>query len=126
MGSAEAFYGLPRKTLIHSREAVTMRAKGVASMTRNSAVFRIALVGGDDFCKEVLEKYLVAREEGDASARIAAVADPDPVSPGMVLATKLGWGAVEDYHEIYKPAKADTLASHEFVDTVQCELRKQP
>ena len=72
-------------------------------MTCNSTIFRIALVGGDDFCKEVLEKYLVAREEGDTSARIVAVADPDPLSPGMVLAKKLGLIAVEDYRELYKP-----------------------
>lgn len=72
-------------------------------MTRASAIFRIALVGGEEFCKEVLEKYLVAREFNDFSARIVAVADPDPRSPGLALAKRLGLIAVEDYHELYKP-----------------------
>jgi two-component system, NtrC family, sensor kinase len=72
-------------------------------MTNTAANFRIALVGGQEFCKEVLEKYLVAREFNDFSARIVAVADPDPRSPGMDLARRLGLITVEDYHELYKP-----------------------
>jgi two-component system, NtrC family, sensor kinase len=72
-------------------------------MTHAAAIFRIALVGGEEFCKEVLEKYLVARQVNDFAARIVAVADPDPRSPGMVLAKRLGLISVEDYHELYKP-----------------------
>ena len=72
-------------------------------MIHRAETFRIALVGGEEFCKEVLEKYLVAREIGDSSARIVGVADPDPRSPGMVLAKRLGLIALEDYHELYKP-----------------------
>ena len=72
-------------------------------MVDSATVFRIALVGGEEFCKEVLEKYLLARQVNDFAARIVAVADPDPRSPGMVLAKKLGLIAVEDYHELYKP-----------------------
>ena len=69
-----------------------------------TASFRIALVGGEEFCKEVLEKYLVARQANEFAARIVAVADPDPQSPGMFLAKKLGLLTVQDYHELYEPA----------------------
>jgi len=72
-------------------------------MTDRATSFRIALVGGEDFCKEVLEKYLVARQENDFAARIVAVADPDPRSVGMLLAKKLGLLTVQDYHELYEP-----------------------
>jgi len=72
-------------------------------MADRATSFRIALVGGEDFCKDVLEKYLVARQVDDFSARIAAVADPDPQSPGILLAKKLGLVTVQDYHELYEP-----------------------
>ncbi len=65
--------------------------------------FKIGLVGGEEFCREVLQRYLVARQANDFSARIAAVADPDPGNPGMVLAKSLGLAAVQDYHELYAP-----------------------
>jgi PAS domain S-box-containing protein len=71
-------------------------------MQESAANFRIALVGGEDFCKEVLEKYLVARQANEFSARIVAVADADPQSPGMLLARKLGLITVLDYHELYE------------------------
>jgi len=65
--------------------------------------FRIALVGGEEFCKDVLEKYLVARQVDDFAARIVAVADPDPQSAGMLLAKELGLITAQDYHELYEP-----------------------
>jgi two-component system, NtrC family, sensor kinase len=65
-------------------------------MADTATIFRIALVGGEEFCKDVLQKYLVAREAGDSSARIVAVADPEPQSPGMALAKSLGLIALED------------------------------
>jgi PAS domain S-box-containing protein len=63
----------------------------------------IALVGGGDLCKEILEKTTsVYREEG-LDAAILAVADPDPESPGMALAKELGLVTFLDYHELYDP-----------------------
>jgi two-component system, NtrC family, sensor kinase len=85
------------------QENASKRFRGVVQMMSATASFRIALVGGEEFCKEVLEKYLVARQANDFAARIVAVADPDPRSPGMVLAKKLRLITVEDYHELYKP-----------------------
>ena len=72
-------------------------------MQDGTSSLRIALVGGEEFCKEFLERYLVAREANDFAARIVAVADPDPRRPGVLLAKKLGLTTVEDYHELYKP-----------------------
>jgi PAS domain S-box-containing protein len=72
-------------------------------MPDSTTSFRIALVGGEEFCKDVLEKYLVARQLNDFAARIVAVADPDPQSPGILLAKKLGLVTVHDYHELYEP-----------------------
>jgi PAS domain S-box-containing protein len=72
-------------------------------MAESGSSLRIALVGGEEFCKEFLERYMLAREANDFSARIIAVADPDPRNPGIRLAKKLGLIAVQDYHELYKP-----------------------
>jgi PAS domain S-box-containing protein len=72
-------------------------------MPENASSLRIALVGGGEFCKEFLERYLVARESNDFAAGILAVADPDPQSPGAVLARRLGLTTVRDYHELYAP-----------------------
>jgi two-component system, NtrC family, sensor kinase len=77
--------------------------EGSCSMLESTSNLRIGLVGGEEFCKEFLERYLVAREANDFAARIVAVADPDPQRPGMLLAKKLGLTTVEDYHELYKP-----------------------
>ena len=74
---------------------------GVDPMEDSKASFRIALVGGEEFCKEVLQKYLFARESSEFAARIVAVADPDPQSPGMALGRKLGLITLQDYHELY-------------------------
>jgi two-component system NtrC family sensor kinase len=74
----------------------------VTAMTDSKASFRIALVGGEEFCREVLEKYLVAREFNEFAARIVAVADRDLQSPGMMLAKKLSLITVQDYHQLYE------------------------
>jgi two-component system NtrC family sensor kinase len=72
-------------------------------MPESTSSLRIALVGGEEFCKEFLERYLVAREANDLAARIVAVADPYHGRPGVVLAKRLGLITVQDYHELYKP-----------------------
>ena len=77
--------------------------EGQVSMLESTSNLRIALVGGEEFCKEFLERYLVARESNDFAARIVAVADPDPQSPGILLAKRLGLTTVQDYHELYDP-----------------------
>ena len=72
-------------------------------MPGSTSNLRIGLVGGEEFCKEFLERYVMAREANDFAARIVAVADPDPQRPGIVLARRLGLMTVQDYHDLYQP-----------------------
>ena len=65
------------------------------------SITNIALVGGGDFCKEILEKTTSVYEQEEIYAPILAVADPDPKSPGMVLADELGLLAFNDFHQLY-------------------------
>jgi len=68
-----------------------------------SSVINIALVGGETYCKEVLEKTNLGFIDSEVSSRIIAVADPNPDTPGMALARKLGLKTVSDYYELYLP-----------------------
>ena len=68
-----------------------------------SSIINIAVIGGGSYCKELLEKTTMDYREKDVNARMSAVADPDPNSPGIVTAGKLGLIAVSDYHDLYKP-----------------------
>lgn len=61
----------------------------------------IAFVGGGTFCKEILEKTTFDYKQEGINAAIVAVADPDPKSPGMVLAGKMNLLTFTDYHELY-------------------------
>lgn len=72
-------------------------------MTETS-IINIGVVGGSSFCKELLEKTTHDYKEKEVSARMKAVADPDPRSPGILTAEKLGLITVSDYHELYNPA----------------------
>ncbi len=68
---------------------------------KQPTIINIALVGGGDLCKEVLEKTTFDLRQENAYAPVLAVADPDPGSPGMVLAEELGLLTFSDYHELY-------------------------
>ena len=61
----------------------------------------IAFVGGGTFCKEILEKTTFDYKQEGINAAIVAVANPDPKSPGMVLAGKMKLLTFTDYHELY-------------------------
>ena len=65
----------------------------------------MALVGGDAYCQEILEKTSAeySKELKGVNARFVGVADPDPHSPGIVFARKLGLFTCSDYHEFYDP-----------------------
>ena len=67
------------------------------------SITHMALVGGGDLCKELLEKTTFNYTREEVFAPIIAVADPDPQAPGMVLADKLGLLTFTDYHELYDP-----------------------
>jgi two-component system NtrC family sensor kinase len=68
-----------------------------------SATLNVALVGGGVFCEAILGKATQDFQHNKAKARIVAVADADPDSPGIVRAKKLGLLTVQDYHELYIP-----------------------
>ncbi|RPH51930.1 MAG: PAS domain-containing protein [Desulfobacteraceae bacterium] len=67
------------------------------------SIINIALVGGGNLCKELLEKTTFDLKQEDVFTPIIAVADPDDDTPGMSLAKKRGLITVEDYHDLYDP-----------------------
>jgi len=67
------------------------------------SITHMALVGGGDLCKELLEKTTFDYTQEEVFAPIIAVADPDLQAPGMVLADELGLLTFTDYHEMYDP-----------------------
>lgn len=68
---------------------------------KNPSITNIALVGGGDFCKEILEK--ISKEYRNVNARFVGVADPHHNSPGKILARELNLLTFEDYHDLYDP-----------------------
>jgi len=68
---------------------------------KQPSVINIGLVGGGNFCKEILEKTTAVYEEAEMVAPIIAVADPDPECPGRKLAGKLGLLTFDDYKQLY-------------------------
>ncbi|MGD9079067.1 MAG: ATP-binding protein [Desulfobacterales bacterium] len=65
------------------------------------SIINIGLVGGGDFCKEILEKTTAVYEQAEMVAPILAVADPDPESSGRKLANQLGLLTFDDYKQLY-------------------------
>ncbi|MBW1802611.1 MAG: PAS domain-containing protein [Deltaproteobacteria bacterium] len=69
-----------------------------------SSMINIAVIGGGTYCKELLEKTTVDYPQREVNARFVAAADPNPKSPGMLVAKRLGLITVDDYHKLYEPA----------------------
>ncbi|MBW1782216.1 MAG: PAS domain-containing protein [Deltaproteobacteria bacterium] len=78
----------------------------------NSQITNIGIVGGNTFCKEVLEKTTFSFRKDDVNARILIIADPDPESPGLKAARDLGLKTVSDYHALYDPDYQIDLIIH--------------
>jgi PAS domain S-box-containing protein len=68
------------------------------------SVVNIALIGGGEYCREVLEMTTVNFLQDQEHSRIVAVADPDSTSPGVVLARQWGLKIVSDFQQLYDPA----------------------
>jgi two-component system NtrC family sensor kinase len=68
---------------------------------KEPSITNIAFVGGGEFCREILEKTTSVYEQEELYAPILAVADPDPKSPGMLLADEYGLLTFTDYHQLY-------------------------
>jgi PAS domain S-box-containing protein len=65
------------------------------------SIINIALVGGGDLCTEILEKTTFNYAQEGVNAPIVAVAEPDPDSPGIRIAQKLGLLTFTDYRDLY-------------------------
>ena len=65
------------------------------------SIINIGLVGGGEFCREILEKTTAVYEQAEMVAPILAVADPDPESPGRMLASQYGLLTFDDYKQLY-------------------------
>lgn len=70
---------------------------------RSPSLINIALVGGGELCREILEKTTFGDPQEKVKAPIIAVADSDPTAPGMLLAKKIGLLTFNDYHDIFNP-----------------------
>ncbi|MFC1824719.1 nitrogen regulation protein NR(II) [Thermodesulfobacteriota bacterium] len=66
-------------------------------------IINIAIVGGESYSSEIIEKTTLGFSEGDVSNRIKAIADTNPSSPGMLLGQSLGLITLDDYHKFYEP-----------------------
>ena len=69
----------------------------------HKSVVNIALVGGGELCREILDKtYFDYLEEG-VDAPILAVVDSEPHSAGVVRAKELGLLTFRNYRRLYDP-----------------------
>jgi PAS domain S-box-containing protein len=73
------------------------------------STINIGLVGGGEFCAEILRKTTSVYKQEEFDAPIVAVADPDPNSPGMALARQLGLATLADFQELYHHRQAIDL-----------------
>ncbi|MFO7709170.1 MAG: ATP-binding protein [Desulfobacterales bacterium] len=72
-------------------------------MSTSPSVITIGLVGGGEFCAEILRKTTSVYAQEEFHAPIVAVADPDPESPGRALAHRMGLATFADYRQLYDP-----------------------
>ncbi|MCU0585199.1 MAG: ATP-binding protein [Desulfobacterales bacterium] len=78
-------------------------------MSPSPSVITIGIVGGGEFCAEILRKTTSVYEQEELHAPIVAVADPDPESPGMALAGRLGLATFTDFRRLYDTRQAIDL-----------------
>lgn len=67
------------------------------------SVANIALIGGGERCREVLEMTTVDFLQDQVNSRIVAVAESDSTAPGVALARRQGIITVSDYRKLYEP-----------------------
>ena len=67
------------------------------------STINIGLVGGGEFCAELLKRTTSGFGQAEIFAPFIAVADPDAASPGMRMAEQLDLLTFTDYRELYNP-----------------------
>jgi two-component system NtrC family sensor kinase len=87
--------------MTEEKRRLSHEGKVPSMVPKEPAITNIALVGGGDFCREILEKTTAVYEQEELYAPILAVADPDSNSPGMRLADEYGLLTFNDYHQLY-------------------------
>ncbi len=67
------------------------------------SIINVAIVGGNQCCRDVLERTTLDFNEKGVNARFKAVVDVDPESPGIKMARESGLITLSHYHDLYKP-----------------------
>jgi len=68
-----------------------------------TALVNIALIGGGEYCREILQQTTVDFLQDKVHSKIVAVAEPDDLAPGAALARRQGLNIVSDFQELYHP-----------------------
>ena len=68
---------------------------------QQSSIINIALVGGGELCREILEKTTFDLLQEGVDAPILAVVDPDPDAPGILYAKEHGLLTFSDFHPLF-------------------------
>ncbi|MBU2511575.1 PAS domain-containing protein [bacterium] len=72
-------------------------------------IINIGLVGGGPYCVEVINKYVLGSSITIHNTRIAAIAEQENNTPGIIKAREFGIETLEDYHDLYDPKYAIQL-----------------
>ena len=71
--------------------------------SKKEDIINIGIVGGGSLVRDVLEKTYSNYHKKEVRAKIIAVADKDPLSPGIKRAKELGLKVTQDYHDFFLP-----------------------
>lgn len=75
----------------------------MAQARQKAGKMNIAIIGGGEFTRDLLEKVFHHYQEEIFPGRIRIVADSDTHAPGMSMARQLGIMTTTDFQECYKP-----------------------
>jgi two-component system NtrC family sensor kinase len=79
--------------------------------TDSSSVVNIALIGGGEYCRDVLQQTTVDFLQDQVNSTIVAVAEPDDLAPGAALARRQGLDVVSDFRNFTIPNTMFTCSS---------------
>jgi PAS domain S-box-containing protein len=95
---------------------------GVFRDPRSEAPLNVAIVGGGEACKSLLE-LLDAEHLSQLRMNIVGVSDRDPQAPGFCLAQDFGLFTTTDFHEIYD-LEVNLILEMTGLDTVREEIER--